>query len=247
MPPQRRDRRTVAPRRTRSAGFLTCLGLASGAALWACSGAPPPPPPTPIDAEGAAQNASLTTRPQEPVRIVFAWSLNESGSRTSGRGVVRMEPPYKARLDLFTGQGETVLRAALVGDVLRLPPGVESQEIVPPPTLLWAALGVFRPGNLAYLSGGEALSEGEIQLNYSLGAGEGLVYRLDGTQVQRVELSRDGHTTESLAVTAASEHPFPQETEYRNLAAFRELTMTLDGYEHVDVFPPDIWLDPVGR
>lgn len=155
-----------------------------------------------------------------------------------------MEPPYKARLDLFTGKGETVLRAALVGDVLRLPPGVESQDIVPSPTLLWAALGVFRPGTLAFLDGGSEADDGQLVLNYTLGAGEGLEYHLTGVQVNQVELSRGGHAAEHVSVAPSSEHRFPQETVYRNLSAFRELTMTLDAYEHVDVFPPDIWLDP---
>lgn len=211
--------------------------------LAGCGGGPAPPPPTPVDAEGISQNVGLATRPSEPVRIVFDWALNESGSRTSGRGVVRMEPPYKARLDLFTGQGETVLRAALVNDVLRLPPGVETQEIVPPPTLLWAALGVFRPGTLAYLAGGEGLPDGQVRLTYTYNSGEELQYRLEGTQVQHVELKRQDRTAESIAIEASDEHPFPQETVYRNVGAFRELTMTLHEYELVDVFPPDIWLD----
>ena len=235
-------RSSTAYRRARSARRCGLAGLGAILVVAACGGAPPPPP-TPVDAEGIAENTQLATRLEEPVRIVFDWSLNESGSRTGGRGVVRMEPPYKARLDLFTGRGETVLRAALVDDVLRLPPGVDSQEIVPPPTLLWAALGVFHPGNLAFLAGGEALGEGQVRLSYSFGSGEQLRYRLEGAHVQEVELMRDGHTTERVSVEPSAEHAFPRETVYRNLTAFRELTMTLDAYEHVDVFPPDIWFD----
>ncbi len=154
-----------------------------------------------------------------------------------------MEPPYKARLDLFTGKGETVLRAALVDDVLRLPPGVESQEIVPPPPLLWAALGVFRPGNLAYLNGGESVGESRVRLDYGYGGGEGVRYYLIGDDVDEVELLRGGDVAEVVAVEGSDDHPFPRETVYRNLGEFRELTLTLDVYEHVDVYPPDIWLE----
>jgi hypothetical protein len=217
------------------------LGVALSWGLLAC-GAPPPPPPTPVDADGIAQNQRLKTMPTEPIRILFDWNLNESGSRTSGRGVVRMEPPYKARLDLFTEKGETVLRAALVDDVLRLPPGVESQQIVPSPTLLWASLGVFRPGNLAYLTGGEATGPGQIQLGYDYGGGEQVRYHLDGDDVSQVELLRGGHVAERIEVDGSEEHTFPRRTVYRNLAEFRELTVTLDEYELVDVYPPDIWL-----
>jgi hypothetical protein len=223
--------------------WIAILALAS----FGCSAAPPPPPPEPIDATGVADNVRLRTIPQEPVRILFDWSLNESGSRTSGRGVVRMEPPYKARLDLFTGNGETVLRAALVDDVLRLPPGVESQEIVPPPALLWASLGVFRPGNLAFLNGGESVGDDQIRLSYGYNGGEEVRYHLTGDEVGEVELLRGGNAAEVVAIEASTEHPFPQETVYRNLGEFRELTLTLDVYEHVDVYPPDIWLESSRR
>lgn len=236
-------RRTAATGRTGSAGGRRAFVAGVALLVTACSGGPPAPPPTPVDAEGVAQNARLATRPQEPVRIVFDWSLNESGSRTGGRGVVRMEPPYKARLDLFTNQGETVLRAALVDDVLRLPRGVESQDIVPPPPLLWVALGVFRPGALSLLAGGERLEDGAVRLSYSQGGGEEVRYRLQGGRVQEAELVRGGDATETVSVEGSSEHTFPQEAVYRNLSAFRELTLTLDGYEQVDVFPPDIWFD----
>lgn len=242
MPGIGRGRSAVAFRRARSAGVgASVLGVVLGA--WACAGGPPPPPPEPVDAEAIAQNARLATRLEQPARIVFDWSLNEAGSRTSGRGVVRMEPPYKARLDLFTEQGETVLRAALVDDVLRLPRGVESQDIVPQPHLLWSALGVFRPGTLALLMGGERLEDGEVRLRYSYGAGEELQYRLRGGRVRVAELHRGGDAVERVSVEASSDHRFPRQTVYRNLGAFRELTLTLDAYEHVDVFPPDIWLD----
>jgi len=217
------------------------LALAFVLALAACS-SPPPPPPVPVDADGIAQNLRLKSMPTEPVRILFDWSLNESGSRTSGRGVVRMEPPYKARLDLFTGKGETVLRAALVDDVLRLPQGVTSQDIVPPPTLLWAALGVFRPGNLAYLNAGESVGAQQVQLGYGYSGGEEVHYLVSGDEVDQVELLRGGHVAERVTVEASEEHTFPKTAVYRNIGEFRELTVTLDVYEPVDVYPPDIWL-----
>jgi hypothetical protein len=237
-----RDQAATA-RRPASSGSGALWGAILALAAFGCSGAPPPPPPEPIDAVGVADNVRLRTVLQEPVRILFDWSLNESGSRTSGRGVVRMEPPYKARLDLFTGNGETVLRAALVDDVLRLPPGVESQEIVPPPALLWASLGVFRPGTLGYLNGGESEGDDQIRLSYGYDGGEEVRYHLTDDEVTEVELLRRGNVAEVVAIEASSEHPFPHETVYRNLGEFRELTLTLDVYEHVDVYPPDIWLD----
>lgn len=213
----------------------------SSAVSVACAG-DPPPPPVPIDAEGVAEQMTLSTRLQEPVRIIFDWSLNEAGSRTSGRGVVRMEPPYKARLDLFTGKGETVLRAALVDDALRLPPGGEGRELVPPPSLLWAALGVFRPGARAYLVTGTALQDDQVSLSYGYAGGEEARFRISGDVVQEAELLRGGQVVERVDLEREGESAFPAEAVYRNLGEFRELKLMLDSYESVEVFPPDIWL-----
>ena len=211
-------------------------------AVLGCAGAPPPPPPEPVDAEGISESIRLATRLDQPVRILFDWNLNESGSRTSGRGVVRMEPPYKARIDLFNGKGETVLRAALVDDVLHLPPGVTSQNVVPQPALLWAALGVFRPGAHGYLAGGEAIGDRQVQLRYGYGGSEEVRFRVSGGTMDLAELLRGGRVAERVEVQASESHQFPQEAVYRNMGDFRELTLTLDAYERVDVFPPDIWL-----
>ena len=120
------------------------LPLAIAMGIAACSSPPPPPPAPQIDGREKALVAEVVTKPEGSVRMVFRWSLQEPGLRLSGDGVIRMESPYKARLDLFTDQGEGVARAALVNDELRLPP--EAVEVpLPPPPLFWATLGIFRP------------------------------------------------------------------------------------------------------
>ena len=50
--------------------------------------------------------------------------------------MARIEPPSKARLDLFLDNGEGVLSAALVDDELRLPHGAP-EDILPPVELMW--------------------------------------------------------------------------------------------------------------
>ncbi|MYH49667.1 MAG: hypothetical protein F4151_09125, partial [Gammaproteobacteria bacterium] len=124
--------------------------LLSGAALTASCWlprAPEPPPagPPALDYHRHALLVEARTQLTTPVRLIFDWNVREPGLRSGGRGVARLEPPYRARLDLFTGRGETVLRAALVGDDLRIPEGA-SDELVPPPALFWSSLGIFRPG-----------------------------------------------------------------------------------------------------
>src|SRR5687767_7371380 len=114
--------------------------------LAACSGAnvavtPQAPPQTQL-----AQQLIDSTALRRPLHLVFSWSFSEENARFSGRGSTRIEPPYKARLDLFGPRGETYLSAAAVGDELRLPPSLPPglAAIIPPIALLWSGLGVLR-------------------------------------------------------------------------------------------------------
>jgi hypothetical protein len=66
--------------------------------------------------EAAADEALGRTLPESPVQIVFGFKVREAEARyDGGRGVARMEPPYKVRIDLFSHQGETLFSGALVG------------------------------------------------------------------------------------------------------------------------------------
>ena len=185
-------------------------------------------------------NLERVTRLEEPTRILFEWSLNEQGTRVRGRGIARIEPPFRARLDLFMGNGETVARAALVDDELRLPPGVP-QGIIPPAHLLWTALGVFRPGRDAAFLGAEREAGGGISLRYLYPNGQELRYRLEGRTILEAELLEDGHTIQRVSIAPDGEGSYPEEATYRDLTSFRELTLTRQSVENVEFYPPDIW------
>ena len=157
--------------------------LVAGVVLTASCWLPrPPEPPSSgssqaLDYYRRALLVEASTRLETPVRLIFDWSVREPGLRSGGRGVARLEPPYRARLDLFTGRGETVLRAALVGDDLRLPEGA-SGELVPPPALFWSSLGIFRPGGDYRLAQGweaddanAAIASGFHRLEHRIGVG----------------------------------------------------------------------------
>jgi len=216
------------------------LGLALG--LGACSAPPPPPPPPPppIDSEQVLATLERVTALEQPTRILFEWSLNEQGTRVRGRGVARIEPPFRARLDLFTGNGETVARAALVDDELRIPPGVP-EGIIPPAHLLWTALGVFRPGTDAAFLGAEREEGERISLRYRYANGQELRYHLAGRSIVEAELLEGGHTVQRVSLERGAEGSYPEEATYRNLTAFRELTLTRQTVENVEFYPPDIW------
>ena len=177
---------------------------------------------------------------EQPLRILFEWSLNEQGSRVRGRGVARIEPPFRARLDLFMGNGETVARAALVDDDLRIPPGVPD-GIIPPAHLLWSALGVFRPGREAAFLGAERENDGWVSLVYLYPNGEELRYRVEGGILREAELLEGGHVVQRVTLARDSGSGYPDEATYRDLSAFRELRLTKRTTENVEFYPPDIW------
>lgn len=198
--------------------------------------------PAEVDADQLAFALEERTALRDPIRVVFAWSLNESGVRVSGRGVARIEPPYKARLDLFMGNGETVIRAALVDGELRLPPGAP-EGILPPADLMWGVLGVFRPQGGTELLGADRLADGDLQLRYRYANGQELHFQVADGQVRSLQLAQGSHVVQRVELDLEEGSRYPVEATYRNLAAFRELKLTRESLERVESYPPDIW-DP---
>lgn len=210
-------------------------------ALAACASPPVVVAPTPrIDAEQIALRAEHATQLEAPARILFDWSASERNARFSGRGVARIEPPLKARLDLFFGNGETIARAALVNDDLRLPPGTP-EGILPPSELMWGTLGVFRPSPETALMGAEDLGEGRYRLRYRYPDGLEVRFTVKESRVERVERLRQGQTVEEVTVSLDPAAPYPTEATYRNLTAFRELKLSRGRVEAVESYPPDLW------
>lgn len=181
------------------------------------------------------------TRIDGPYQLVFGWRLNDSGRRVRGRGVARLASPYRARLDLFTENGETAAVAALVGGELRLGRGME-EELVPPPPLLWASLGVLHPGRDASLLGAGAAEGSGILLRYGLADGGELRFRVAEREVRGAEVIRGGHVVERVRADGEGNlGRFPREAIYRDLTAFRELTVRLESVRRVAPHSETIW------
>ena len=156
--------------------------------------------------------------------------------------MARLEPPDKARLDLFFDNGETAAIAALVGDELRVPAALPL-ELVPPPALLWAALGVFRPGAGAEVLEGRRADEA-VELRFALPGGDLIRFRIRDRRVVEAAVLKEGAEVERVVVAGSEEgSAYPAEATYRNLRDYRELELRLESFEHVDPFPPHIW-DP---
>ena len=215
--------------------------------LLAASCATPPPQPPPqapaparTDLRTEALLIEYTTRVAQPSYIVFGWRAQEPDRRVEGTGVARVEPPYRARLDLFLDNGEVAAIAALVGDELRIPADLPT-ELVPPPALMWAVFGVFRPGAGAAMVRGR-LSQGTMELDYDLPTRERVRFRLSDRAIVKAERLEGGSVVETVSISELEgETIYPGEATYRNLPDYRELRLTLQSVEHVDFFPPDIW------
>lgn len=217
-----------------AAGVFVAAGVP---ALGACA-ARGRPVDIPV-AQSAVERAVRATAPSRPLRVVFDWELREREGRFSGRGVARIEPPYRARLDLFGPRGEGVLTAALVGDELRLPPGAEEARVpIPPPALLWSVLGVFRPPPAELTAA--AREDGRLRVEYA-GVDGRWRFLLDGDRLVEAEWRGDGDALRRVETNGAAAFGVPDDVVYRNYEAFRQLELDVDQVDEVDSFPAEIW------
>ena len=74
-------------------------------------------------------------------RVVFRWDYEENSLLTHGEGAIRASAPDSARVDLFLVGGIPAGYAVLIGDSLRGPNIDQIRRVLPPPAMLWAALG----------------------------------------------------------------------------------------------------------
>jgi hypothetical protein len=221
-----------------SAPVLGIFAFLSGCASFSSGSVPGPAHPDP---DGIALEALDRTLPESPVQIVFDFRVREAEFRYQARGVARVEPPYKVRVDIFSPQGETLFSGALVESDLRIPSWAP-RELAPPAPLLWASLGVFRPDPSWELLGGFQGREGEVFLRYQGGEEQEIRLGVAGGSLVRAELHKNGHLSEEVDLSLDETSGAVLETVYRNLAEFLELTFSLESVETVESFPADIWL-----
>jgi hypothetical protein len=216
--------------------------VASALAFAACAPGAGGPAGAPVaDPAAAAAELQRASVPEGPRQVSFAWTLDEAGSRLRGQGVVRLVAPERLRLDLFGPRGETYLAAALVGDDFRVPAGVAGAFGLPSPALLWGAVGVVQPPQAARL-GEVTATERELVVRYTTEAGETFEYRAVTDPLRLTSISRSGRggVQETVQLTWDAEGNL-QNTRYRDVEAFRELVLTVEGMTAVSSFPPTIW------
>lgn len=190
---------------------------------------------------GVAAAAIERTAPDRPLRVVFGWEILEGEARFSGSGAARIEPPYRARLDLFGPRGEGYLSAALVDSDLRLPPGTPAVQL-PSPAMMWAVLGVVAPPDDAVLVGTRVEPE-RAELYYDVGESR-LRYILVEGRLRSARWDGAGRRM-TVQLTGAVEYDLPREALYRDASAGMQLKLEVEEIDEVESYPPRIWIPDV--
>ena len=224
--------------------YLLPLGLAFFLASMTGCAARASLPAAPAGAvvdSALAQQVIAASAPTRPIQAVFAWTLRDGDARFSGRGVARMAPPERVRLDLFGPRGETYLSAALVSGELRLPASATDVPL-PPAELLWAAVGAVTPPHGATLVRADS-SAGAVNIEYRR-ADELWRYRIVHGRLVYAEWQGQQEGRRTVELTGEAPNGLPQRAHYRDWIAFRELTLAVEQVDEVPGFPDDIWQLP---
>lgn len=163
-------------------------------------------------------------------KIIFNWELDDRDISTRGDGAARIAPPDSARLDFFLAGGLGG-GAVLIQDSLDAPGGDAVRRFIPPPTLLWAALGrVVLPN----------LPDTAVRVDGPLmraDIGRPVAWRLTfrGDTLIRAERVDGGRVAEWV------ERDDPSHVRYQNEGAHRSLRLSITRREEVSGFDPSIW------
>ena len=208
--------------RALAATFLALLlPVAAGCVpkAHALSGVPTPAALPPIDL------------PAGHTRWVFDWKYEDPDIHASGDGALRAAFPDSARLDLFVGGGMGAAAAILIGDQLRAPGPDALRRMIPPPPLLWAALGRLAVPPAADTT---ARLDGDT-LRADIGRGNVWRVTIAGGTLRRLERIDDGRIVQSV-VRADDRH-----VRYFDAAARRSLELVITSVDSNADIDASIW------
>lgn len=169
--------------------------------------------------------------PAGHTRWVFDWKYEDRDIHASGDGAVRAAYPDSARLDLFVGGGMGGATAILVGDELRAPGPDALRRMIPPPPLLWAALGRLAVPPAADTT---ARLDGDT-LRFDIGRGTVWRVTVAAGSLRRLERIDDGRIVQSV-VRADDRH-----VRYFDAAARRSLELVITSVDSNADFDASIW------
>jgi hypothetical protein len=163
-------------------------------------------------------------------QIVFNWDLDDRDMSGRGEGVARVASPDSARLDFFLSGGLGNGAAVLIGDSLRTPGGDMARRFIPPPTLLWAALGRVALPNLP----DTVIRVDGATLRADIGSPVTFRLTFDHDSLVRAERVDGGRVAEWVERSGSR-------MRYRNEGARRSLQLVVTRTEHPPGFDASIW------
>lgn len=213
-------RPAVLVRRRRPAALLLLALAAAGCAPRAqpLSGVPAPA-------------AFPDTRLRGAERVVFRWRYDDGSLVARGEGVARIAAPDSVRLDLFVDGGMGGGTAFLIGDRLEAPGGAMVRGLLPPPPLLWAALGRLAVPAAADTT---ARMDGGV-LRADIGTDPAFRAAFAGPALRRLERIEGGRVQEWVDRGTGTA------VEYRHEASGRKLSLDISSRERVEAFDASIW------
>lgn len=164
-------------------------------------------------------------------RLVFRWEFEDGTLFGRGEGVARVTAPDSARLDFFLDGGMGGGTAYLIGETLEAPGGDLVRRLLPPPALLWAALG-----RLAVPAAADTVARRDgAELRADIGADPVFRATFDGGALRRLERIAGGRVQEWVARTE------DDRVDYRHEPSRRRLSLTITAAERVEGFDASIW------
>ena len=163
--------------------------------------------------------------------VVFDWELHDGEIIARGDGVARIASPDSVRMDFFLAGGFGSGAAILIGDSLRVPGPDLARRLVPPRSLLWAALGRF---DIPSLRDTIVRVDGAA-LRADIGEPVNWRASFRGDTLTRLERVEGGRLQEWV------ERSSDQKVQYRNEAARRTLSLVIQRSDAAAPFDPSIW------
>jgi hypothetical protein len=164
-------------------------------------------------------------------QMTFDWEFADPDMSGHGEGVARVAAPDSVRLDFFVAGGFIGGAAVLIGDSLESPGPEMTRRLIPPQTLLWAALGrAAMP-----VTRDTAIRRDGSFLRADLGLP--VIWRVTyrGDTLVRLEHVEAGRVVEWVDRSTANE------LEYRQQASRRSLKLHITRVEDVTAFDASIW------
>jgi hypothetical protein len=162
---------------------------------------------------------------------VFRWDYSDNELAARGEGVARVAPQDSVRLDVFLGGGFGGGHAFLIGNTLTTPGGDAIRKFLPPPPMLWAALGSLRVGALADTV---ARVDGDT-LRADIGKDPTWRATFGDAGLVRLERIDGGRIVEDVARVPDAE------VRYRNPNARRTLKLMITRTDTVPPFDATVW------